>query len=73
MASKLAPYKDVLLTRMTVQRTGYVVPFAMAAAVIGSISNGLYSTFSPSTSTSQWVGYQILNGVGRGVGMPLVS
>ncbi|KAG7286456.1 hypothetical protein NEMBOFW57_008767 [Staphylotrichum longicolle] len=54
-----------------VQRTGYVIPFAIAAAIIGAISNGLYSTSSPSTSTSQWIGYQILNGVGRGVGMPL--
>jgi hypothetical protein len=45
----------------------------MLAAAIGSISNGLYSTFSPSTSMAKWVGYQVLNGAGRGVGMPMVS
>lgn len=55
------------------QITGYVIPYAMIAAAVGSISNGLYSTFSPTTSTAQWVGYQILNGFGRGVGMPMVS
>ncbi|KAH6617164.1 major facilitator superfamily domain-containing protein [Chaetomium tenue] len=55
----------------SVQQTGYVIPFAMLAAVIGSISNGLYSTFSPTTPTGKWIGYQILNGIGRGVGMPM--
>ncbi|KAK4033297.1 major facilitator superfamily domain-containing protein [Parachaetomium inaequale] len=54
-----------------VQLTGYVIPYAMLAAAIGSISNGLYSTFSPTTSMSKWVGYQVLNGAGRGVGMPM--
>ena len=58
---------------MVVQQTGYVIPYAMLAAVIGSISNGLYSTFSPTTPAGEWIGYQILNGVGRGVGMPMVS
>jgi hypothetical protein len=58
---------------MIVQRVGYIIPFALVAAFIGCISNGLYSTFSPNTSTAKWVGYQILNGIGRGVGMPLVS
>jgi hypothetical protein len=33
-----------------------------------SIANGLLSTLSPSTSTAKWVGYQILLGVGRGLG-----
>jgi hypothetical protein len=50
-----------------------VIPYALFAAVVGTISNGLYSTFSPTTSTAQWVGYQVLNGFGRGVGMPIVK
>ncbi|KAH6617732.1 major facilitator superfamily domain-containing protein [Chaetomium sp. MPI-SDFR-AT-0129] len=54
-----------------VQITGYVIPYALMAAAAGSISNGMYSTFSPTTSTAEWVGYQILNGFGRGVGMPM--
>lgn len=53
--------------------TGYVIPYALFAAIVGTISNGLYSTFSPTTSSAKWIGYQVLNGVGRGVGMPMVS
>ncbi|KAL2261812.1 hypothetical protein VTK26DRAFT_3255 [Humicola hyalothermophila] len=54
-----------------VEKTGYVIPYAILSGIIGSISNGLYSTFSPDTSTAQWVGYQVLNGVGRGLGMQM--
>ena len=37
--------------------------------------DGLLSTFSPSTSTGAWIGYQILFGIGQGIGlqMPLVA
>lgn len=63
---------QVLLTRAIVERTGYAIPYAMAAGTIGAVSNGLYSTFSPTTPTAQWVGYQILNGIGRGFGMQMV-
>lgn len=47
----------------------------LASAILMSISNGLISTFSPSTSTGKWIGYQILLGVSRGLGMqvPLIA
>jgi len=40
-----------------------------------AVGYGLLSTFTPSTSTGMWIGYQILFGVGRGCGlqMPLVA
>jgi hypothetical protein len=56
-----------------VERTGYVIPYAMVGGALGAISNGLYSTFTPTTPTERWVGYQILNGIGRGVGMQMVG
>jgi len=56
-----------------VTKTGYVVPYAVFAGVLSAVSNGLYSTLSPSSSTAQLVLYQILNGIGRGVGMQIVS
>ncbi|AEO64425.1 uncharacterized protein THITE_2110561 [Thermothielavioides terrestris NRRL 8126] len=58
-----------------VQSTGYVIPYVMLSGAIGAISNGLFSTFSPTTSTGKLVGYQILNGVRRGLGMqmPLIA
>ena len=73
MTLKQAFCQSGVANRGIVEWTGYIVPFAVLASVIGCISNGLYSTLSPTTSTAQWVVYQVLNGVGRGIGMPLVS
>ncbi|KAK4155625.1 major facilitator superfamily domain-containing protein [Chaetomidium leptoderma] len=61
----------LIVLPLTVARTGYVIPYAMSSAIIGSISNGLYSTFSPTTPMSKLAGYQVLNGVGRGLGMQM--
>ncbi|EGS19997.1 uncharacterized protein CTHT_0044940 [Thermochaetoides thermophila DSM 1495] len=62
---------SAVVAGMLVERTGYVIPYAMLSGIIGSVSNGLYSTFKPDTATSKWVGYQVLNGVGRGFGMQM--
>ncbi|KAK8080295.1 MFS multidrug transporter [Apiospora hydei] len=50
-------------------RVGYYLPFSLIGAILVSISNGLLSTLSPATSTAKWIGYQILGGAGRGIGM----
>lgn len=39
--------------------------------VLGIISYGLLSTFQPSTSTGEWVGYQIIAGTGRGLSLQI--
>ncbi|EED16629.1 hypothetical protein TSTA_017040 [Talaromyces stipitatus ATCC 10500] len=36
-----------------------------------SIANGLLSTFFPGTSTGEWIGYQIIAGVGRGLALQI--
>lgn len=43
--------------------------------MLSAVGNGLLSTLSPSTTTGKWIGYQILLGVGRGIGMqmPLIA
>ncbi|KAI9646521.1 hypothetical protein NHQ30_004514 [Ciborinia camelliae] len=54
-----------------------VVPGAktLFASVLLSVGCGLFGTFSPSTPVGKWIGYQILYGVGRGLGiqMPILS
>ncbi|KAK3349576.1 major facilitator superfamily domain-containing protein [Lasiosphaeria hispida] len=59
------------ISGVLVEKTGYVVPYAVFAGVVAAVSNGLYSTLSPTTSAGRWVGYQILNGAGRGTGMQM--
>ncbi|KAK1754222.1 MFS general substrate transporter [Echria macrotheca] len=58
-----------------VEKTGYVIPYAVVSGAVSAVSNGLYSTLSPSSPVSHWVGFQILNGFGRGLGlqMPLLA
>ncbi|KAF2761484.1 putative MFS multidrug transporter [Pseudovirgaria hyperparasitica] len=58
-----------------VKIVGYYVPIAMFAAILLTIGSGLMATFSPDTSTGKWIGYQIIYGVGRGLGlqMPLIA
>jgi hypothetical protein len=42
------------------------------AAALVAIANGLLSTLAIETSTAKWVGYQVLAGAGRGLGLQIV-
>ncbi|KAK1830415.1 DHA14-like major facilitator [Podospora conica] len=54
---------------------GYYTPFMLVAVVFTTVGYGLLTTFSPSTPAPVWIGYQILAGVGIGLGMqqPLMA
>ena len=56
-----------------VGKLGYYLPWTVISGVLTSIGTGLISTFTPTTSTGKWIGYQILAGSGRGCGMQMVS
>ena len=56
----------------TVNKLGYYIPVALFAAVLLSVGSGLMATFSPSTPTGKWIGYQVLYGAGRGLGLQMV-
>ncbi|KAK5707030.1 hypothetical protein LTR17_021066 [Elasticomyces elasticus] len=50
-------------------RIGYYTSQAYASVVIMPIGAGLITTFKPTTSSSAWIGYQVLFGLGVGLGM----
>jgi MFS family permease len=52
-----------------VSRLGYFTPFMLAGSVTMSIGAGLLSTFTATTGHSEWIGYQVLFGIGIGLGM----
>ncbi|KAF3054874.1 putative HC-toxin efflux carrier TOXA [Daldinia childiae] len=60
-----------VLSGWLVGRVGYYLPFSLIGAVMVTIANGILSTLSPTTSTGEWIGYQIIHGVGRGLGMQM--
>lgn len=48
-------------------RVGYYLPFGIIGGLFMTISAGLFTTFTPTTLTRNWIGYQILSGFGRGL------
>ncbi|KAK1060809.1 hypothetical protein LTR74_011618 [Friedmanniomyces endolithicus] len=50
-------------------RIGYYTSQAYASALILPIGAGLITTFTPFTTSSAWIGYQVLLGLGIGFGM----
>jgi hypothetical protein len=52
-----------------VTRTGYYVPWMFVSTILSSARSGLITTFTPETGHPEWVGYQVLFGLGLGVGM----
>ncbi|KIW11286.1 hypothetical protein PV08_10586 [Exophiala spinifera] len=48
-----------------VQVLRYCTPWAIFGSIVSTIGSGLITTFTPTTSTGKWIGYQILIGTGR--------
>ncbi|KAF2717802.1 efflux pump [Polychaeton citri CBS 116435] len=59
------------LTGGLVGRLGYYLPFGVTSGVLLTIANGLLSMLMPTTPTARWIGFQILHGVGRGLGLQI--
>jgi predicted MFS family arabinose efflux permease len=51
-----------------ISRIGYYTPFAILSSVISSIGAGMFTTFTPSTGRSAWIGWQVMYGIGLGMG-----
>ena len=56
-------------------RIGYCNPFLFIGMTFLSISAGLYTTLTPSTSHACWISYQVLAGLGQGcaIQMPILA
>jgi MFS family permease len=54
-------------------RTGYYVPQLIASSIIMSIGAGLLTTFKVDTNHEKYIGYQVLYGLGLGLGMQQAS
>lgn len=56
---------------LKVSKTGYYLPWSVFAGAMLAVGSGLISTYSPTTPITAWIGYQILLGLGRGLGMQM--
>ncbi|KAJ6486092.1 ABC transporter [Mycena vitilis] len=59
----------VISSGQVVGRFGYYWPFLMVAPCFLAVGSGLLYTLSPSSSSASIIGFQILAGVGTGMGM----
>lgn len=50
-----------------VNKWGYYTPFMLFGSVLVAVATGLITTWSPTTPTGPWIGYQILLGTGTGL------
>ena len=47
---------------------GYYTPFMLLGSILMSVGGGLITTFKTTTNHSNWIGYQVLFGIGVGLG-----
>ena len=75
LAMILAQVIGVLVSGGLTTALGYYNPFMLASPVFMSIGAGLMTLFALDTPTGKWIGYQILFGIGTGIGFqqPLIA
>ncbi|KAF7563414.1 hypothetical protein G7046_g725 [Stylonectria norvegica] len=51
------------------QKIGYYVPALILTPILSAVGAGMLSTLTPSAGKNQWIGYQIIYGLGAGAGV----
>ncbi|KUI58280.1 Putative HC-toxin efflux carrier TOXA [Cytospora mali] len=64
-----------VLGGILVSKSGYPIPYATVGGISVAVGSGLLSLLHDSSPPGQWIGFQVLCGVGRGLGsqMPIVA
>ncbi|MCJ1306389.1 MFS sugar transporter [Agyrium rufum] len=57
-----------VLAGVLITNLGYYTPFLYGSVVLMSIGGGLITTFQVSTGHAEWIGYQVIFGLGTGLG-----
>ena len=50
---------------------GYYVPFMWIGAAVFTVGSGLLTTLKVDSSRATWIGYQVLTGIGSGIGIQI--
>jgi len=64
-----------IISGLCVSLEGHYAPWMIASSIAMAIGSGLITTFKPDTGSATWIGFQVLAGVGVGLGMqqPLIA
>ncbi|KAJ2969327.1 hypothetical protein NUW58_g10015 [Xylaria curta] len=66
LPTTLAIVLFTIVSGTAIEAFGYYLPWVVLGAGVSAIGYGLFSTLSITTTTAQWIGYQVLYGVGGG-------
>lgn len=69
LPSILSQMLMAVVSGVGVSKLGYYLPWAVFASVIMTIGSGLIATWSTTTGIGQWIGYQVILGMGRGAAL----
>ncbi|KAF2839733.1 MFS general substrate transporter [Patellaria atrata CBS 101060] len=58
-----------VIAGLFVRKTGLFAPAVILSTIITSIACGLLSTLTPNSGPAEWIGYQLMVGIGIGLGM----
>ena len=58
-----------LMAGSFVKKTGYFAPVMVACTIVSTVGCGLLSTLKPNSGAGEWIGYQLIVGIGIGLGM----
>ncbi|OAX78955.1 hypothetical protein ACJ72_06733 [Emergomyces africanus] len=50
---------------------GYITPFFYISVILATVGAALLTTFTTDTGSSKWIGYQVIYGLGIGIGFQL--
>lgn len=62
---------SAIISGRLISTTGHAFPLAVLAAALGAVATGLLYTLEIDTGSGKWIGYQILSGVGIGLGLQI--
>ncbi|RDW85591.1 hypothetical protein BP5796_03916 [Coleophoma crateriformis] len=69
LAMVLSMVVAVISSGIFVSKVGYYVPPMLLGPVFMSVGAGLLTTFTINSSSAHWIGYQVIYGIGLGMGM----
>lgn len=61
----------LLATGFLSSKLGHYVPFFWGCSIVSSIGCGLITTWSVASPAGEWIGYQIIAGIGTGLALQL--
>lgn len=54
---------------LIISKIGYVMPLGFFSSIVLSVASGLYSLLQPDSPKGEWIGFQVIGGIGSGAGL----